>query len=359
MQLRKFIFGAIIMFFTTLLGCSPQVQAPPSANPPTSQPVKITPPPQGNTETPVTAAVVPAKSQRKIAFVRNCGSELGWEIFTADADGSNIVDITNSRSRDLWPTWSPDGSKIAFQSSREWRGDSIYTMSADGSNVKCLTGGFSPAWSPEGTTIAYSTGKLGGTLDIFTMDINGNNQLPVAPIRKTPTTGVGSAQESASWFPDSHKIAYASNTAGLWQICDVTTNNPSPNYLTPDTSESKRYRICINNTCGFRFIGDGITYHNSFPVLSVSPDGKMIAFDYYNPMTTKRDIYLLTIDTGEVECLTCGLPTNSYFPTWSPDGSEIAFTYEIDGKPNIYIVDADGSNPTLLIENGMFPEWQR
>jgi TolB protein len=76
------------------------------------------------------------------------------DIFVIDADGQNMVNLTNSASsNDNWPTWSPDGSRIAFGSSRDVLfGSDIYIMDADGSNLVQITDaeGFelSPAWSP-------------------------------------------------------------------------------------------------------------------------------------------------------------------------------------------------------------------
>lgn len=251
----------------------------------------------------------------------------------------------------MLPSWSPDGTKVVFESTRGWLGGgSIYTMDTSGENVKCLTTPETycgnPAWSPDGKTIAYSTEKLGHGIDIFIMDIDGNNKTPVAPSAKTSTSGY-TTQASPSWFPDSQKIAYTSNRLGVWEICEVTVGNPNSSLITADTSESKRYHICIKGECGL---------HS--PILSVSPDGKFIVFNY-GKQIGKQDIYLFSIETNELKCLTCELLNNSYFPTWSPDGSKIAFTYEIDGKPDIYIIDVDGSNPTLLIKDGMFPSWSR
>jgi Tol biopolymer transport system component len=80
------------------------------------------------------------------------------EIFIMNKDGSNITNITNNRSRDASPAWSPDGNKVAFVSSRDG-GNHIYIMDADGSNVRQITDGNyacdSPVWSPDGKYIAY------------------------------------------------------------------------------------------------------------------------------------------------------------------------------------------------------------
>ena len=310
--------------------------------------------------------------------MRSGGRDLDLEIFTADADGSNITDITDNPSNDLWPSWSPDGSRIAFQSQREWHGyPSVYVMDADGSNAKCLTPEkFAcqfPEWSPDGVKIIYSSSRYSnfGTsgLDLFSMNPDGSSQMPI--FKRAAFRGhLTYAQVCTSWFPDGKKIVFTSNTSGVAEIyntaledLDISNTLGVPEiYNTPlEDLDIKKYDICVKHGCYFKFppsqefvqIGD-------FPTAVISPDGQSLAFDYYDSITYERDIYVLDIGSGEIKCLTDNEPTNCYFPTWSPDGSKIAFTYEeVEGNPDIYVMDADGGNPTLLIEDGMFPSWSR
>jgi Tol biopolymer transport system component len=75
--------------------------------------------------------------------------------------------------------------------------------------------------------------------------------------------------------------------------------------------------------------------------LSVSPDGKTILFDLLG------DLYTLPITGGEAKRITDGLPFDSQ-PVFSPDGKLIAFTSDRDGSENLWIANADGSEPRQL-----------
>ena len=120
------------------------------------------------------------------------------EIFVMDADGKHLVQLTRHRAYDSSPSWSPDGSKIAFNSDRDHLievgpgqvGDlEIYVMNADGKNVIRLTktGGLNrePSWSPDGSKIAFASERdRRGNLEIYVMDANGKN-----PVRLTRNPG--------------------------------------------------------------------------------------------------------------------------------------------------------------------------
>lgn len=65
-----------------------------------------------------------------------------WEIFVMDASGNSDTRLTRNNADDLGPTWSPDGSKIAWSSNVR-----VHTMNADGSSQKFLVYGKYPSWS--------------------------------------------------------------------------------------------------------------------------------------------------------------------------------------------------------------------
>lgn len=92
---------------------------------------------------PNTASPAFSPDGQQIAFASDRSG--GWEIYVMSAEGGEETRITTSPGDDVDPTWSPDGARIAFRSSRN--GGGIFTMKADGSDVRFVVAGSQPAWS--------------------------------------------------------------------------------------------------------------------------------------------------------------------------------------------------------------------
>ncbi len=273
------------------------------------------------------------QSQRQIIFDSNRSGNT--EIYAINADGSGLHQLTHSGGKGRWsrvPDWSPDGSKIAFQSYRD--GDitpSIYVMDADGANVQRLTNenyyDGAPAWSPDGKKIAFTSERKGKTR-IYMMNADGSNL-------KRVTQHEGEDYYPA-WSPDGERLAFVSNISnreGTWDIYTMKTDGSDVRRLTHATEE----RI-----------------YNAGP--DWSPDGKKIVFD--STRDGNYEIYVMDADGTNLQRLTQHEKVDSR-PNWSPDGKKITFNSNRDvsseddilNESEIYVMDADGSNIRRLTYN--------
>jgi len=210
-----------------------------------------------------------------------------YDIYTANADGSNLTRLTSYGVYTAEGTLSPDGKTIVFTSLKDGDLD-IYTMGADGSNVRRLTntpgydGGafFSPdgnhivyrAWHPRDTALANYRELLNqrmvrpNRMEIWIMDADGSNQHQI--------TNLGGANFAPYYTPDGKRIIFSSN--------------------------------------------------------------------YKNPRSRNFDLYLVNLDGTGLEQVTTH-PEFDGFPMFSPDGKQLVWAANRSGASvgelNIYIAD--------------------
>jgi len=89
-----------------------------------------------------------------------------------NADGTDPRNLTNHPRFDSGPAWSPDGTRIAFNSDRDGNPE-IYVMNADGTDPRNLTNDpdfdVLPAWSPDGSRIAFTSDRDEGDDEVCVM----------------------------------------------------------------------------------------------------------------------------------------------------------------------------------------------
>jgi TolB protein len=153
-------------------------------------------------------------------------SDATTEIFVADWNGRNPkrLTVTKKGTINISPTWSKTGQQIAFVSDRSGT-QQIYTMDAEGTNVQRLIdeGGDAenPTWSPDGQFIAFAWKKRNsGRYDIYVHDL--------ARGRNSQLTSDAGDNERPSWAPDSRHIVFASNRTGRSQIYSMLAGGQNP-----------------------------------------------------------------------------------------------------------------------------------
>lgn len=268
----------------------------------------------------------PTKSNpEKIAFTSNRDS-INTKIFVMNADGTNQVRVTNNPPNDFSPSFSPNGSKIAFAISQQ--GFEIYVINIDGSNQTRLTNNplldEDPSFSPDGSKIAFRSNR-DGDAEIYLMNSDGSNQINLT---NNPADDIQPA-----FSPDGSKIAFVSYRDGIPEI--YVMNSDGSNQI-------------------------NLTNNPSFDLApAFSPDGSEIAFS--SNRDGNAEIYLMNSDGTNPTRLTNN-PASDFHPSFSTDGSKIAFSSNRDGNNEIYLMNSNGSNQINLTNNpaeDFEPSWGR
>ena len=264
---------------------------------------------------------------------------------------------SNDITGDLNPSWSPDGTKIAFSSDRDGKSD-IYVMRIDtGEQVKLTTNTGSntePTWSPDGTLIAFlSRGERGTDIHVVRPDGTGQTYL----------TNFPAYYSRPVWSPDSNRMVFTSNR-DLQPIQRTLAPNLAAGVGLPPAQT--QLEIYVMNADGSE--QTRLTFNKAFEGNpSWSPDGARIAFQ--SKRDSNHEIYVMNADGSGVSNLTQN-DRDDVNPAWSPDGARIAFSSnrplvefrsDIRQRYDIYVMDPDGSDQIDLSQNNQTddsrPRW--
>lgn len=259
------------------------------------------------------------------------------QIYSMNVDGSGLIRLTNNSYNDDHPRWSPNGTKILFQSDRNSippdldnpgpAKQDIYVMNADGTSQTRLTtdaaDDCNAVWSPDGNKIVFQSLRNGVYHQVYTMNADGTSQMNLS-------NGTA-ADYQPSWSPNGSKIGFASERdhAGAPSIYVMNANGSSQTRLT-FSSEIVR---------------------DEQPAWS--RDATRIAF--VSTRDGNKEVYVMNANGSNQVRLTTSLE-NDDSPYWSPDGTQIVFRSErerdaYDPTQQLWMMNADGTSQALLASN--------
>lgn len=246
-------------------------------------------------------------SEIKYKIVYETYREDNWELYMADADGSNSVNLTNTPDvNELYPHVSPDGAKICFVAD-EGEGESkirnVYYMNIDGTGrTKIADNARQACWKPDGTAIAYLRGEFEkfsyldyATKGIFFYDIKTgkHTQHPNKELYHL---------YNICWSPD-----------GKWFVATV------------HGGMGYDHAILAIEADGMGVFD--LKIHGCRP--EISPDGTKIAWGRSDWDLAVGDLHLTLPEpkiTNQRDAVTSEKPMKIYHLDWSPDGKFFAFS---------------------------------
>jgi hypothetical protein len=260
---------------------------------------------------------------------------LGKDIWTINSDGTGLHRLTYTPEEyEYSPTWSPDGSQIAFTAMYADGGQQeVWVMDADGSNRSQVTdlpegwGAVHVAWSPGGDRFVIELSYWpASSTDLYLVNLDGSGL--------TQITDYQGSEMHPAWSPDGSRIAFysyelATNPADIWTVA------PDGSDLTQITNDLKRF-------------------HNP----TWSPDGSQIACSEYDGLNSVERIWVMGADGSNAIPITEDeYNIRSGEPAWSPDATRLVYTRHTD-IVELWVMGADGSVPTSLGVDGEQPDWQ-
>jgi serine/threonine protein kinase/Tol biopolymer transport system component len=267
------------------------------------------------------------------------------QLYLINADSTDLTQLTIMEKGACQPSWSPDGAQLVFISPCLGRADffetiynesCLYTINADGTGLKQLTpspgSDFEPAWSPDGTRIAF-TSVRGGYRQIYSLDVE---TLDVTLLTST-TSVIESSQPS--WSPDGTKIVYMAKRVGAYQVWSMNENGQEAiqlahsgqelwDYLPNWSPDGRTVFFNQRRPGAYRPWLMQIEYEDlnldprrlNFvtPIedISFSPDGYWLAFEGMDS-EGNREIYYMTV-AGSGRTRLTNDPKIDFDPAWRP-----------------------------------------
>ena len=261
--------------------------------------------------------------------------DIGGDIYLADANGGNRTKLFAGPHWDGHAMFSPDGTKIVFESGQDDNSTALMVMRADGTGTTTLISRMAEddtviSWSSDSRWIATAARPMDEVSVPSGSHVPGVDvRIIVGDVERGTASIVGGSElfgHDPRWSPDGTMLAFGRN----YRCC---SGPPDSLWLMrPDGTELRQLSSLP---------GGGVP--------AWSPDGRRIAF-LAEGIDRDSDLYLVDVDGNDVQKIT-DTPLDESFPVWSPDGTKIAFLtnqnpYGI--KAEMEILDVSDGRVTTL-----------
>lgn len=277
----------------------------------------------------------------QVAFMRDVAqpsssSRSNWDIFLLDIRTGLIKSVTDDPTNERFPSWSPDGERIIYHADPQqyWRFD-LFTINPDGTDRRML--------GPFGDRPEYI---LNRTVDGTTIQM----------VPRTNSYSEPDYDEAiATWSPDGKWLAFHSGVRNLTPYLIYIYNL--------ETGETFRLLDGPGEIVFPAWSPDGsrlVFAASTDPYTMTQPSG---ALQIREPlalyvMDVSGDLRDEAANADRVIQLTETDSLDHLEPAWSPDGSQIVYRVDDGMGEDLYLVDADGSNPRNLTRSGFGRNWQ-
>jgi TolB protein len=283
---------------------------------------------------PAALGTPPGKDGRIAYMVKDRAGH--WQVWVANSDLSGAKKLTHGHFDSGWAVWSPNGKRLAFDSSRtdhtpnnSHHVNDVFVMKADGSGVKRLTDSKGvngdDAWSPNGSSIAFDSdrGSRKGFGAIYIIRANGTK------LRQLTHPRPPLSDYKPRFSPDGAHLVFTRERG------------------TADFGPAALFTMRLDGSHLQRLTPFSLHADDS----DWSPDGKRVVFDGYPRSEAFGDIYVVDANGGRVLNLTRDTDGQAD-PAWSPDGTKILFLDNRRvsgiGRTGLATMNPDGSGRQFI-----------
>ena len=263
-----------------------------------------------------------APTTAKILFTSS--RDGNYEVYMMNPDGSEQVNLTQHRANDLNAVWSPAGDKILFASDRDGGIRDLYLMDPSGSNVRPVftrkrkSYRDSPTWSPDGKQIAYVHLNWNGVrFHIYVATLGAQKEKRLVEGRRP------------AWSPDGTEIAYITYTGDARRITFIDIRTQKQKHLL------SRKATPWQNHPFWSATGSKLAFSwnkNPFP--------RLLPGDRFPPgWIDSETIYIVNRDGTDLQQPLNETGPRAQYPVLSPDGEEVLYTQEINGRLQLFKLD--------------------